>query len=55
MTDKFRRRGLLLRMLSSQILQMAPPLCVTEDEVDQIVTGIDSALSELETELVSGA
>ena len=51
MTEKFRQRGLLLRMLGPQILQMAPPLCVTHDEVDRIVAGVDSALSELETEL----
>jgi 4-aminobutyrate aminotransferase-like enzyme len=54
MTEKFRRRGLLLGMLSPQILQMAPPLCVTRDEIDQIVAGVGSALSELETELDSG-
>jgi adenosylmethionine-8-amino-7-oxononanoate aminotransferase len=41
----------LLRMLGPQILQMAPPLCVTHDEVDRIVAGVDSALSELESEL----
>jgi len=51
MTEKFRQRGLLLRMLGPQILQMAPPLCVTHDEVDRIVADVDSALSELETEL----
>mgnify|MGYP002832322674 CR=1 FL=1 len=55
MTDKFRRRGLLLRMLDPQVLQMAPPLCVTQDEVDRIVSGVGSALSELEREIVSAA
>ena len=55
MTDKFRRRGLLLRMLGPQVLQMAPPLCVTRDEIDQIVAAVDSSLSELESELASAA
>ena len=51
MTEKFRKRGLLLRMLAGQILQMAPPLCVTRSEIDQIVAGVDSSLAELEAEL----
>ncbi len=55
MTDKFRRRGLLLRMLGPQVLQMAPPLCVTRDEIDEIVAAVDSSLSELESELASAA
>jgi adenosylmethionine-8-amino-7-oxononanoate aminotransferase len=55
MTEKFRRRGLLLRMLGPQVLQMAPPLCVTRDEIDEIVAAVDSALSELESELASAA
>ena len=55
MTEKFRRRGLLLRMLGHQVLQMAPPLCVTRDEIDQIVEAVDSSLSELESELASAA
>ena len=55
MTERFRRRGLLLRMLSPRVLQMAPPLCVTRDELDEIAGGVDSALSELEAELASAA
>ena len=55
MTGKFRRRGLLLRMLGPQVLQMAPPLCVTRDEIDEIVAAVDSSLSELESELASAA
>ncbi len=55
MTEKFRRRGLLLRMLGPRALQMAPPLCVTREELDEIAEGVDSALSELEAELASAA
>ena len=55
MTERFRRRGLLLRMLSPRVLQMAPPLCAARGELDEIAEGVDSALSELEAELASAA
>ena len=53
MTEMLRRRGLLLRMLSPRVLQMAPPLCVTREELDEITHGVDSALTELEAELAA--
>ena len=54
LTEKFRERGLILRG-TDQMLNLAPPLCATEGDIDQIASGIDGALSELESELAHSA
>jgi L-2,4-diaminobutyrate transaminase len=48
---KFHQQGLILGPAGNYI-NMAPPLCITRDEVDEIVAGVDAALGELEDELV---
>ena len=53
LNEKFRKHGLIFR-INSEILNIGPPLCVTRDEVDQIVHAIDLSLWELEGELGIG-
>lgn len=53
MMKRFRERGLLLRMLGPQVLQMAPPLCVTRAELGEIATAVCGVLSEMESELAA--
>ena len=48
--EKFRRQGLILGLVGTYV-NMAPPLCITRSEVDEIVAGLDAALGELEDEL----
>ena len=50
LNEKFRRHGLIFRV-NSEILNIGPPLCITRDEVDEIVHAIDLSLWELEGEL----
>ena len=50
LNEKFRKHGLIFRA-NSEILNIGPPLCITQGEVDEIVHGIDLSLSELEGEL----
>jgi len=49
MADKFRERRLILYPRGSIVV--APPLCVTRDEIDRIVNTIDIVLGEVESEL----
>ena len=46
----FKKHGLIFRA-ASEILSIGPPLCITRDEVDEIVHAIDLSLWELEGEL----
>ncbi len=50
LTEKFREHGLIFRV-DSEILGIGPPLCITRNEVDQIVRSIELSLGELEDEL----
>ena len=50
LNDKFKRQGLIFR-INSNILNMGPPLCITREEVDEIVHAIDISLWELEGEM----
>ena len=50
LTAEFEKRALILRPSDTSIT-MGPPLCITRDEVDEIVTGIDEALTEVERQL----
>ena len=53
MKEKFRRRGLLLG--GGQTINMTPPLCITQSEVDEIVGAVDGVLGEIEAELSDGS
>ena len=50
MADKLKSRGLIWRP-SGNLLSLGPPLCITSDEIDEIVHGLDLSLWELEGEL----
>jgi adenosylmethionine-8-amino-7-oxononanoate aminotransferase len=50
LNESFRNSGLLYRM-SGDVIGMNPPLCITRDEVDEIVHAVDLALWKLEGEL----
>ena len=50
LTEIFRRHHLVFR-ISGPTLNIGPPLCVTREEVDEIVHAIDLSLWELEGEL----
>ena len=50
LAEKFKARHLILNA-QQQIIRIGPPLCITRDEVDEIMAGIDSSLGELEREL----
>ncbi|HQY30098.1 MAG TPA: aspartate aminotransferase family protein, partial [Thermomicrobiales bacterium] len=44
-------RGLVTRLWD--VIHVAPPLVVTKEEIDQIVAGIDEALTIAETEVAN--
>ena len=44
LSEKLREQGLLLRA-SDHGIGFGPPLCITRSEVDEIVAGVDRALS----------
>ena len=48
--SEFERRSLILRPTDASIT-MGPPLCITRGEVDEIVRGVDEALTEVEDQL----
>ncbi|MDA1188996.1 MAG: aspartate aminotransferase family protein [Chloroflexi bacterium] len=50
LVEKFRSHGLLLRTMGT-IIQLGPPLLITQNDVDEIVRGLDAAIGEIETEL----
>lgn len=50
LNEKFKKHGLIFRV-NSNILNIGPPLCITRDEVDEIVHAIDLSLWELEGEM----
>ena len=50
LNEKFRRQGLIFYAYGA-VLPIGPPLCITRSEVDEIVSGLDSILWELEGEL----
>jgi adenosylmethionine-8-amino-7-oxononanoate aminotransferase len=51
LNEKFRKNGLILRADGDHLISIAPPLCVTRSEADEIVNAIDLSLGELEGEL----
>ena len=50
LTAAFEKRRLILRAAASAIT-LGPPLCISRDEVDEIVEALDEALGEAATEL----
>ena len=50
LNEKFRDHGLILRSYSG-IVNIGPPLCITRNEVDEIMHAIDLSLWELEGDL----
>ena len=53
LTDRFRERGLILRAREN-LIHLGPPLCLTTNDADEIVHGIDLALWEIEGEMGIG-
>ena len=49
----FRKHGLILRT-QGPVINMGPPLCITESEVDEIIHALDLSLWELEGEIGIG-
>ena len=50
LTEKMRDRGIILRFGGDRVA-IGPPLCITTDDIDEIITALDGAISELEGEL----
>lgn len=50
----FKKRGLILRAGASQVINLGPPLCIDNNDVDEIVHAIDLVLWEVEGELGMG-
>jgi adenosylmethionine-8-amino-7-oxononanoate aminotransferase len=49
MAEKFAERRLIIRPRG--LLVFSPPLCITRDEVDRIMQGVDEVLGEVEAEI----
>ncbi len=50
MTEKMHDRGVIMRFNADKVT-LGPPLCITADDIDEIVGALDSAIGELESEL----
>ncbi len=50
LNESFKKNGLILRV-AGPIIHVGPPLCITKEEVDEIVHAIDLSLWELEGDL----
>jgi len=55
LTSAFNKRGLLLRAEGHALVHLTPPLCVTNDEIDEIVTAIDESLTDVEQQLATSS
>lgn len=49
LNELFRAQGMLLRA-TGNIVHFSPPLCITCDEVDRVIAGVDNALKLLQKE-----
>ena len=49
LSQHFRQRGILLR--GGDTMNVAPPLCVTRPEIDELISVMDDSFSQLEKEL----
>ena len=43
-------RGVIMRFSGDKVT-IGPPLCITKDDIDEIVSAMDSAIGEMESEL----
>jgi len=50
LNERFKKYGLILRM-SGNIINIGPPICITEGEVDEIIHALDVSLWEVEGEM----
>ena len=54
LNESFQKHGLIFRT-GGDVVSIGPPLCITRDEVDEIIHAMDLSLWELEGELgISG-
>ena len=53
LTEKMGNRGVIMRFNAGKVT-LGPPLCITADDIDEIVSALDGAISELESELSIG-
>jgi adenosylmethionine-8-amino-7-oxononanoate aminotransferase len=52
MNEKFREQGMILRT-GGNIINLSPPLCATTSDVDEIVSGLDRVIGEIEVEITT--
>ena len=52
-TEKMGARGVIMRSGDGKVT-LGPPLCITADDIDEIVSAMDRAIGELESELSVG-
>ena len=53
LTEKMQHRGIIMRFNAGKVT-LGPPLCITTDDIDEIVSALDGAIGELESELSLG-
>ena len=53
LTEKMGKRGIIMRFNGGRVT-VGPPLCITSDDIDEIISALDGAISELESELSIG-
>ena len=53
MTEKMNDRGVIMRFNGGKVT-LGPPLCITSDDIDELVEEMDGAIGELEAELSLG-
>ena len=50
LTEKMQDKGIILRFNADRVT-LGPPLCITTGDIDEIVSALDGAIGELESEL----
>ena len=53
LTEKMQDRGIIMRFNADKVT-LGPPLCITADDIDEVVSALDGAIGELESELSLG-
>ena len=53
LTEKMQDKGIILRFNADRVT-LGPPLCITTDDIDEIVSALGGAIGELESELSLG-
>jgi adenosylmethionine-8-amino-7-oxononanoate aminotransferase len=53
LTEKMRSRGIIMRFNGGKVT-LGPPLCITAEDINEIISALNGAISELETELPVG-